>query len=55
MAVPKQPNVERTGPLAGHIKRGKRIFLPPLAAIDVLHMGDWVWLEGEEDTEGSAK
>ncbi|WP_280494328.1 DUF5677 domain-containing protein [Nocardia farcinica] len=40
--MPKQPNIEQTGPLAGHIKRGKRIFLPPLAATDALHMGDWV-------------
>ncbi len=39
MKIPS-PN-ENSGPLAGHIRKG-RVYRSPLAATGVLHLGDWV-------------
>jgi hypothetical protein len=39
--MPQQPT-ERSGPLVGHVRQGRRRFVPPLAATGVLHLGDWV-------------
>ncbi|OBB96797.1 hypothetical protein A5779_15925 [Mycolicibacterium peregrinum] len=39
MNVPR-PN-QHSGPLAGHVKRG-RVFMSPLAATGLLNVGDWV-------------
>jgi hypothetical protein len=40
--VMPQQHTEQDGPLAGHVRQGRRRFLPPLAATGVLHLGDWV-------------
>lgn len=37
-----QQQTERDGPLAGHVRQGRRRFVPPIAATGVLRMGDWV-------------
>lgn len=34
--------VEKQGPLAGHVRDGRRRYLPELAATGVLHLEDWV-------------
>jgi hypothetical protein len=40
-SVKRQQHIEQAGPLAGHVRRGRR-YLSPIAATDVLEIGDWV-------------
>ncbi|MFI7430159.1 DUF5677 domain-containing protein [Micromonospora sp. NPDC049836] len=37
----RQQRTETSGPLSGHVRKGRR-YLSPLAATGVLHIGDWV-------------
>ncbi|MFF5215426.1 DUF5677 domain-containing protein [Micromonospora sp. NPDC000442] len=37
----RQQRTEVSGPLSGHVRKGRR-YLSPLAATGVLHLGDWV-------------
>ena len=37
----RQQHTERSGPLSGHVRKGRR-YLSPLAATGVVNMGDWV-------------
>ncbi|MFI7521040.1 DUF5677 domain-containing protein [Micromonospora globbae] len=37
----RQQRIETSGPLSGHVRKGRR-YLSPLAATGVLHIGDWV-------------
>lgn len=39
--VKRQQRIETSGPLSGHVRKGRR-YLSPLAATGVLHTGDWV-------------
>ncbi|GAA3968637.1 DUF5677 domain-containing protein [Gordonia caeni] len=37
----KQQPIERSGPMAGHVKQGSRVYAPPMIALGI-EVGDWV-------------